>query len=147
MKTKNAMILRSEQARFFLMKWTGMDELDYQLAILEGGCTYLEQITAPTAVISEELMREYRAHLTAMGFWSFYEYIFRLLEIAVLEEWSRPDALELLQPQPWIRARWLEHIKGMPWMKCASDEMDIWLKNAQPARPRKAKTSTNLIPH
>jgi hypothetical protein len=147
MKRKNAFVLRSDQARSYLMKWTGMDELDYQLAILEGGCWYLEQLVHPISVVSEELVREYREHLTALGYWSFYEWVFRSLEVRLVNAWSATDALELLQPQPWCRARLLEEVKGLPWSPEAARQLDTWLKVLEPTRTTKTTTEPNLIPH
>jgi hypothetical protein len=131
---RNSFIALAERSRTVLMRETGMDELDYHLLILEGGSMYLEQLVKPQADSSMELVRLYREHLTEIGFWGFYEFLFRHLEIAMAEEWSREGSVDVLQSKQWKRERLIKEVNALPWKREANNQLDAWLKDLGPKR-------------
>lgn len=125
--SRNAFAERAERARATLKRETGMDDLDYHLAILDGGCTYLERLVEP-GPLNPQLKDLYRDHLTNLGFWEFYVYLFAHLEIGMVEDWSRSSAVELLQPAEWKRRRFLDRVAQLPDNTQAAVLLDVWLK-------------------
>lgn len=130
----NSFIELSQQSRAVVMRETGMDELDYHLAILEAGCHYLDELTKPKQGSSADLVKLYQEHLTKLGFWLFFEKLVRHLEIAVADQWTREDGLERLQDNAWRRKRWLAELKCLPWKVEATNQLELWLKQLGPNR-------------
>lgn len=133
---RNSFIELAEQSRLVLMRETGMDDLDYHLMILEGGCAYLEELVQPRGASSPspELHQLYREHLTAIGYWAFYEFLFRHLEIGVASDWMREGALEPLQTTDWKRQRLLAEVQALHTNRMANNLLDAWLKELGPKR-------------
>lgn len=130
----NSFIALAELSRTTVMRETGMDELDYHLAILEAGCHYLDELVKPRGTTSApELSILYREHLTKIGYWNFFEKLVCHLEIAVADHW-KGDALIAMQPEQWKRKRWLAELKCLPWKMEATNQLELWLKQLGPKR-------------
>lgn len=131
---RNAFIELAENSRLVLMRETGMDELDYQLMILEGGCSFLDEMVRPKGASwpVPELCNLYREHLTSIGYWSFYEFLFRHLEIGMAEQWTNAQGVDHLQSAEWKRDRLIREVNALPWNPMASNQMDLWLKQLGP---------------
>lgn len=142
---KNAWLAKANAARATLMRETGMDDLDYQLSILEGGCFFLDQLCRSENA-HPMIAQLYREHLTKLRFWTFYEHAFRTMEIDLVEEWAHRDALALIQPPEWKRKRLLDTIKALPWNDRANHQVEVWLKNLGDARVMRVPAGIHARP-
>lgn len=128
MKRSNSFVDLAKRSRTVLMKETGMDDLDYHLTVLEGGTLYLDQVVKPGKEGSEELVALYKEHLTNIGFWNFYSFLFSHLEIALAQRWTKEGAIEAYQTAAWKRGEFIKEVQGLPWQKEANAQFDTWLK-------------------
>ncbi len=125
---KNRLVIESEAARAELKKATRMDELDYQLLILESGCRFLEHIVRPNEFLNEQDARAYREHLGAVGFWEWFVYRFRCMELEVAKQWAGPESLVAIQPAEYKRQRLIEEAEGILFYRKHLDSFEVWLK-------------------
>lgn len=133
MKThKNSFLRLAEDSRRELMAGTGMDELDYHLAILEGGCRFLEQLVPERPGLSSEVVRLYREHITSLGYWAWWEYAFRSMEIGLVGLWNSEGSVVPYQDEQWKRAHFLDHVHGMWNNKIAQHQLELWFKAIEP---------------
>lgn len=139
MSRKNSFLELADRSRALLMRETAMDELDYHLAILEGGSAYLDQLVRPQPGSSIELVKLYKEHLADLGFWAFYVFLFRHLEVGIAEQWTMDGALEPLQPAEWKRDRFLKEVATLPYKREATNQLEAWLKSLGPKRVLTAK--------
>ena len=127
----NALITRSNEARAQLMAATGMDELDYHLLILESGCQVLDELVRPVGTISKAACDAYRDHLGAIGWWNFYEYAFRALEIRLAAEWTGPESLVPHQPAEWCRKTLMMEAYSFRYTAQFGRALDAWLSGVE----------------
>lgn len=136
---KNRLLMESEAARAELKRATRMDELDYQLLILESGCQFLEFIVRP-GYLSDEDCRKYREHLGAVGFWDWFVYRFRCMEVEVAKRWATSEPLVAIQPPEYKRQRLIEEAQGIHIYRHHMDSFEVWLKLLEDKRFMTIKT-------
>ncbi len=130
----NALIKLSDEARAQLQATTGMDELEYHLLILESGCQCLDDLVRPVGTISKEACDLYRNHLGAIGWWTWYEYTFRAMEIRIAAEWFGPESVVPLQGDQWRRKRLLEEAYSLRYTAQYQRAFDAWMKQVEKKR-------------
>lgn len=126
----NAFIRNAEQARASLKVQTGMDELDYQLMILESGCRFLEESVRPLDDQSEALAAEQRYHLMGLGFFDFYQQRIMVMEIDLVRRWSN-DELMPMQTKQYRRKALLDQALTLHVLDVTWQAYDTWLKNLE----------------
>ena len=146
----NALIKLSDEARAQLLRATGLDELEYQLLILESGCQHLDELVRPVGTISRETCELYREHLCTIGWWTWYEHTFRAFEVRLASEWFGPESLVPFQSDQWRRERLLAEAYSLRHTQQYLRAFDVWLKLLEdkrvlviPARP----TTATQQPH
>ena len=130
----NALIQRSNEARAAIQAATGMDELDYHLMILESGCQCLDALVQPVGTISKEACIQYRAHLGAIGWWTWYEMQWRAFEVRTAVEWTGPEGLVPHQPAEWKRKRLLNEAYTLRYTAHYARAFDLWMKMVEDKR-------------
>lgn len=123
----NKFVERALTARATLKRECGLDELDYQLLILEAGCRFLEDAVRSNELVSEQTARAYREHLMAQGFWDWFLYRFCGMETELVERWSRKDAVMLLQDTEYKREHLIEATVGLRIYDHHWTAFDTWL--------------------
>lgn len=134
----NALVRKSNEARATLMRECGLSELDYQLLILETGCRILEKAAPTGPLVTEEMARATREQLADLGFWTWLEYEFRKMEVALVEEWGRENAVALLQPAAHKLHLLTEQTVGLSIYQHTWNSYEHWLQTAS-ATSRKRK--------
>ncbi len=129
---KNSFLRMAEESRREIMAATGMDELGYYLAVLEGGCRFLEALVPDRQGLSHEVVRLYREHITALGYWSWWEYAFRSMEIGLVGLWNSEGSVVPYQTEEWKRANFLEHVHGMWHNRVTQHQLEVWFKTIEP---------------
>jgi hypothetical protein len=124
----NALITRSNEARAQLMAATGLDDLEYNLLILESGCQCLDDLVRPVGTLSKETCELYRHHLSDIGWWTWYEYTFRAFEIRLNTEWNAPASPVPQQDAQWCRRRFLDEAYTLRHTAYYDRAFDTWLK-------------------
>lgn len=130
----NALLRRSNEARARLMRECGLDELDYQLLLLDAGCRVLEKATPVGSGESELCANADREILAERGFWSWFEYEFRKMEVRLVEEWTRANAIALLQPTEVKRDMLVEQTVGLSIYTNTWESFDFWLSTTSPRK-------------
>jgi hypothetical protein len=138
----NRLLKESTRARLCLMRETGMDEMDYNLLILHTGCRFLERAVEPTEKVHEATAREYRYHIMRSGYWDWFEYVFRAMEVRTWKEWAHVNAVMLLQPEEYKRKHLLESCTGLTLYDATWASFDAWWTVA--GRPMKLPPLTAL---
>lgn len=124
----NALITRSEEARAHLMRTTGMDDLTYQLMILEAGCTCLDELMSEAgAKASDEAREAYREHIQRIGYWTFFELQWRAFEVRLEAEWYGPESIVPLQSNAWRRERITCEAQTMHRTQQFWNAFELWL--------------------
>ncbi|MCW5900464.1 MAG: hypothetical protein KIT10_14465 [Flavobacteriales bacterium] len=124
----NALIQRSNEARTGIQEATGMDDLSYQLLILESGCQCLDDLVRPVGTVSLEACSQYREHLAAIGWWTFYEMAWRAFEVRLWAEWFGPESLVPHQPNDWKREALLKEAYTLRYTAHYARAFDLWMK-------------------
>lgn len=130
----NALLRRSNEARARLMRECNLDELDYQLLLLDAGCRVLERATPVEQDGSEVEARTRRELLAELGFWTWFEYEFRKMEVNLVEEWTRENAVALLQPTEVKREMLVEQTVGLSIYDHIWASYDHWLATTSPRK-------------
>lgn len=123
----NQLLERAKAARITLKRECVMDELDYQLLILEAGCRFLEDAVRSNELVDEHRARAYREHLMAHGFWDWFILQFCTMEVQLVERWSCANAVDLLQPAEYKRHLLLEASIGLRIYDHHWRAFDAWL--------------------
>lgn len=124
----NALIKLSEEARAQLQQATAMPDLDYHLLVLETGCQCLDDLVRPVGTVSQDAREKYRDHLSAIGWWSWYEMQWRSMEIRVAAEWYGPESMVPQQTDAWRRERLLTEARTMRYTYHYARAFDTWMK-------------------
>lgn len=124
----NALITKSNEARAQLMAFTGLDELEYNLLILESGCQCLDELVRPVGTLSQETCDLYRQHLGTIGWWTWFEYTFRAFEVRLAAEWTGPESLVPNQARTWCRKTFLDEAYTLRYTARYTHSFDTWLK-------------------
>lgn len=130
----NKFVRLSNEARATLMRECGLTELDYQLLILEAGCRVLEKAAPTGPLITEEMARTTREQLADLGFWTWFEWQFRQMEVKLVDEWSRENAVALLQPSAWKQSFLVEQTVGLSIYDHVWRSYEEWLATASTAK-------------
>lgn len=138
----NALIKLSNEARAQLMQATGMDELEYNLLILESGCQCLDELVRPVGTISKEACDLYRSHLGTIGWWTWYEHTFRAFEVRLAAEWFGPESLEKHQCAEWLRKRLLDEAYSLRYTAQYQRSFDAWMKLVEEKKVLRIATTT-----
>lgn len=123
----NALIQRSNEARAAIQAATSMDDLSYQLMILESGCQCLDDLVRPVDDTTKEDCVRYRDHLASIGWWTWYELVWRAFEVRLWAEWSGPESLVALQPARWKRKRLLDEAYTLRHTRQYNASFDNWM--------------------
>lgn len=125
----NQLMRMSTEARAQLQEATGLDDLDYNLLLLETGCACLETLVRPVNVaVSQEASDAYREHMAHMGWWSWFEMQWRQWEIRMAAEWFGPESLVPHQDNAWRRERLLAEAASMHRTERYWRAFDVWVK-------------------
>lgn len=145
----NRLKAEAQQARTWLMAACEMDELDYHLMILEGGCKFLDHIVANIDV-PEQVRQRYQYHLMDLGFWDWYVYRLAVVEVALHKRWTLPNSIMHWQDAAYKRNSWLQELDGMVVDNpmCPSnlhlDSFDVWLHKLGPRRAMKLQQQPQI---
>ena len=124
----NLLLAKAEVAREFLQRQCELDDLAYQLLVLETGCQFLEHIVQPGHGLTAEDVRLYREHLGTCGFWDWYVYRFRTMEVEVTERWATKEPLVTIQSIGYKRDRFIQEAEGIRIYDRHLASFDQWLK-------------------
>jgi hypothetical protein len=130
----NALIERSNEARASLLAATAMDELSYHLMILESGCQCLDDLVRPVGTISKEACNQYRDHLGAIGWWTWYELQWRSFEVRLAAEWFGPESLVPHQSEKWKREALMKEAYTLRYTAHYVRSFDLWMKMVEDKR-------------
>ncbi|MBL8002358.1 MAG: hypothetical protein JNL05_10390 [Flavobacteriales bacterium] len=131
----NAFIQQATEARAYLMRETGLDELDYQLLILESGCQFLEHAVTTTKPKYEALAVKQRRQLMDLGFFNFWQHQVMAHEIATRSRWENSD-LWVYQPMEDKRRDFVQRALTMYALDKTWAAFDRWLKQLERRKVR-----------
>lgn len=139
----NILLAKAEIAREFIQRQCELDELAYQLLILETGCQFLEKIIQPGPHITEADVRGYREYLGSCGFWDWYVYRFHTMEVEVAERWATKEPLVTIQSIEYKRDRFTQEVQGIRIHDRHLASFDLWLKQLGERRWQVTQKATN----
>lgn len=143
----NALIAKAEIAREFFQRQCELDDLAYQLMILETGCRFLEKVVQPGPYLTDANVRLYREHLGACGFWDWYLYRFYTMTVEVATHWATKDPVITIQSIEYKRDRFTQEAEGISIYNRHLDSFDLWLKQLGERRWKITPVTNNTPEH